>query len=113
MPGVNIGENTCLIRDAAPFAGTQTCGSTFIVAGLCGIRPVSVGLASLPCEAASETVYMRPFSPKARQAGPKPDRGALCGRNPALVPDATTLLVLRGRSQENTFLRAVLAGAFG
>src|SRR5215217_5959906 len=32
----------------------------FFVAGLCGIRPVSVGLASLPCEAASETVYKRP-----------------------------------------------------
>jgi hypothetical protein len=49
----------------------------------------------------------RPVSPKGRQAGPKPDRGALCGRNPALVPDATSLLVLRGRSQENTFLHAI------
>jgi hypothetical protein len=57
--GVIIGENACSIRDAAGFAGTQACGSTFIVAGLCGIRPVSVGLASLPGEAASEAVYKR------------------------------------------------------
>ena len=34
--GVNIGENKCSIRDAAWFAGTQTRGSTFIVAGCVG-----------------------------------------------------------------------------
>ena len=54
----------------------------------------------------TDMIWLLVFA-EARQAGPKPDRGALCGRNPALVPDATTLLVPRRRSQENTFLRAI------